>query len=144
MTDFQYNAIIPERWERRLFFVQDKETMKWGVLKISYPFRHIKPYKDCLPLIEVLMHPIADEIYEDELITEGHPTLFFMTQRDGKIGILTYFGYSGIIYDSYEADNTEYTFRLIRNDCQKACLADYWHPDGIRLPIKPRYRENKQ
>ncbi len=129
MTDFQYNAIIPERWERRLFFVQDRETQKWGALKITHPFLNKKYYNDCLPLLESLMPPIADEIYEDELITEDKPTLFFMTQRDDKIGILTDFGYSDIVYDSYEADNTKCTFRLIRNDCKMACWADYWHPD---------------
>ncbi len=79
MTDFQYNAIIPERWERRLFFVQDRETQKWGALKITHPFLNKKYYNDCLPLLESLMPPIADEIYEDELITEDKPTLFFMT-----------------------------------------------------------------
>ena len=79
MTDFQYNAIIPERWERRLFFVQDRETQKWGALKITHPFLNKKYYNDCLPSLEALMPPIADEIYEDELITEDKPTLFFMT-----------------------------------------------------------------
>ena len=130
MTDFQYNAIIPERWERRLFFVQDRETKKWGALRITYPFLRRKPCKGCLPLLETLMPPVADDIYEDELITEEEPTLFFVTQRDDKIGILTDFGYSDIVYDSYEADNTKCTFRLIRNDCKMACWADYWHPDG--------------
>lgn len=132
MTCFQYNAIIPERWERRLFFVQDKKTMKWGVLSVAYPFLHVKPYKDCLPLLETLMPPIADEIYEDELTAEDHPMTFFMTQSDGKIGILTPFGYSDIIYDSFEADNAKGTFRLIRNDRKRAHRVDYWHPAGKR------------
>ena len=136
MTDFQYNAIIPERWERRLLFVQDKRTMKWGALLVKYPFLHVKPYKDCLPLLETLMPPIADEIYEDELITEDEPTLFFMTQRDGKIGVLTAFGYSDIIYDFYEADNTKCTFRLIRKDRKRAHRADYWHPNGKKITDK--------
>lgn len=141
ITDFQYNAIIPERWERRLFFVQDKETMKWGALEIRYPFLHKRPYKDCLPLLEALMPPIADAIYEDELITEDEPTTFFMTQRNDKIGILTSFGYSEIIYDSYEADNIKCTFRLIRNDRKKGRRADYWHPNGKGLTRK---RNNEQ
>lgn len=132
MTDFQYNAIIPERWERHLFFVQDKKTMKWGALSIAYPFLHVKPYKDCLPVLKTLMPTIADEIYEDELTTENHPTTFFMTQRDNKIGILTPSGYSDIIYDSYGADNTKCTFRLSRNDRKRACRVDYWHPAGKR------------
>ncbi len=130
MTDFQYNAIIPERWEQHLFFVQDCETMKWGALKITFPFLNKRHYNDCLPLLETLMPPIADEICEDELITEDAPTTFFMTRRGDKIGILTDFGYSDIIYDSYEADNTKCTFRLIRNDRKRARKADYRHPDG--------------
>ena len=76
------------------------------------------------------MPPIADEIYEDELMAEDETTTFFMTRRGDKIGILTNFGYSDIIFDRYETDNTTYAFRLIRNDRKKARLADYWHPDG--------------
>lgn len=30
MANFKYNAIIPERWERKIFFVQDRKTLKWG------------------------------------------------------------------------------------------------------------------
>lgn len=130
MTDFQYNVIIPERRVRQLFFVQDKNTMKWGALSVRYPFLHVKPYKDCLPLLETLMPTIADEIYEDELMTEDEPTLFFMTQRDGKIGILTAFGYSDIIYDSYEVDNAKCSFRLIKDVRKRAHRSDYWHPNG--------------
>lgn len=130
MTDFVYSAIIPERWERKLFFVQDADTKKWGALSVSYPFLRIKPYKGCLPLLETLMPPIADEIHEDELMAEDETTTFFMTRRGDKIGILTNFGYSDIIFDRYETDNTTYAFRLIRNDRKKARLADYWHPDG--------------
>lgn len=130
MTGFQYHSIIPERWEHRLFFVQDKGTMKWGALKNTYPFLNRKHYKDSLPLLEALMPPIADEIYEDELMTEDAPTVFFMTRRGDKIGILTDFGYSEIVYDSYEADDSKCSFRLIRNDRKRARRADYWHPSG--------------
>lgn len=135
MTDFQYSAIIPERGERRLFFVQDKMTKKWGALEITYPFLHKRSYKDCLPLLETLMPPIADDIYEDELTTQDHPTTFFMTQRNSKIGILTPFGYSDIIYDRYETDNAKCTFRLIRNDRKRAYRADYWHPNRKNLQV---------
>lgn len=130
MTDFKYNAIILERWERKIFFVQDRETLKWGALRISYPFLNRKRYKDSLPVLETLMPTIADEIYKDELITEDTPTTFFMTRRGDKIGILTDFGFSDIIYDSYEADNNKCTFRLIRQDRKRARRVDYWHPDG--------------
>ena len=132
MTAFQYNAIIPERWERRLFFVQEGETLKWGALRVSYPFLNKRHYNDSLPLLETLMPTIADEIYEDELMTEDAPTTFFMTRRGNKIGILTDFGFSDIIYDSYEADNTKCTFQLIRHDRKRARRANYWHSDGKR------------
>lgn len=110
-------------------------TKKWGALEITYPFLHKRPYKDCLPLLKTLMPPIADNIYEDELTTEDHPTTFFMTQRNGKIGILTPFGYSDIIYDRYETDNAKCTFRLIRNDRKRVRRADYWHPAGKNLQV---------
>lgn len=138
MVDFQYKVIIPERWERKLFFVQDRDTMKWGALKITYPLLNSKHYNDSLPRLEALMPPIADEICEDELMTEDAPITFFMTRRGNKIGILTDFGYSDIIYDSYETDNTKCTFRLIRHDRKRARRADYWHPDGKNLRINTR------
>lgn len=133
IKDFRYNTIITELWEQRLFFVQDRETKKWGALQIKHPFLNRKHYNDSRPSLEPLMPPIADEIYEDELITEGEPTTFFMIRRGDKIGILTDFGYSDIIYDSYETDNTKCAFRLIRHDRKRARRADYWHPDGKGL-----------
>lgn len=144
ITNFQYNAIIPERWEHRLFFVQDKDTMKWGALRTTYPFLNRKHYQDSLPLLEILMPPLADEIYEDELMTEEQPTTFFITRRGDKIGILTDFGYSDIIYDSYEVDNDKCAFRLIRHDRKRARRADYWHPDGTsqRYNVKMNNKSN--
>lgn len=130
MTDFQYDAIIPERWERRIFFIQDRATKKWGALRVSYPFLNRKYYKDSMSLLELLMPPIADEIYEDELMTEEEPTIFFMTRRGDKIGILTDFGYSDILYDTYETDDDKCTFRLIRNDRKRARHVSYWNPAG--------------
>ena len=134
MTDFQYNAIVPERWGRSLFFVQDKATMKWGAMSVLSPCIKIND-KHTFGLIklETVMPPIADEIYEDELITEESPTIFFMTRNGDRIGILTDFGYSDIIYDSYETDNAKCSFRLIRHYRKRARRADYWHPDGKDL-----------
>ncbi len=138
MTDFKYNTIITERWERRMFFVQDRETLKWGAFKIKFPFLNRKHYDDSLPLLEQLMPMIADEIFEDELITEEEPITFFMIRRGDKIGILTDFGYSDIIYDKYEVNNSRCTFRLIRHDHERARRADYWHPDGKVLHSNSR------
>ena len=42
-----------------------------------------------------------------------------------KIGILTPYGYSKIIYDAYETLDNAYIFRLIRHECMKAKLQDY-------------------
>ena len=42
-----------------------------------------------------------------------------------KIGILTPYGYSRIIYDAYETLDNAYMFRLIRHEYKKAKLQDY-------------------
>lgn len=131
MTEFRYNAIIPERWERCIFFVQDKETMKWGALQTIWQSTNAKPCeRHSLVTIEHLMSCIADDIYEDQLMTDCEPTTFFMNRIGGKIGIMTDFGYSPIVYDRYETKDTDCMFRLIRDDRKLARCADLWHPDG--------------
>lgn len=134
MTDFQYNAIIHERWERRLFFVQDKETMKWGVLS-ALTCSTNKEYRrgEYLTTIKQLMPCIADDIYEDEFTvddTDEMPSLFFMIRAGKKVGVLTDFGYSDIRYDKYEVDNRECSFRLICNGRKRVHRANWWQPDG--------------
>lgn len=134
MTEFRYNAIIPERWERYLFFVQDKGTMKWGALQTIWQSTNAKPRdKHTLVTIEHLMPCIADDIYEDQLMTDCEPTTFFMTRIGDKIGILSDFGYSPIIYDRYETEDADCKFRLIRNDRNRARRATWWNPDGKDL-----------
>lgn len=134
MTEFCYTAIILERWERRMFFVQDNKTMKWGVLRAIRQSTNINPLgSKSLITIEQLMPCIADDIYEDYFMVddpEEMPSLFFMTRVGNKIGILTDFGYSEIIYDMYEANNEDCTYRLIRNDRIMARQADWWNPEG--------------
>ena len=131
-TDFIYNAILPERFEQSIYFVQDKQTLKWGALVVKYPSinaEYLKMRSSLsrigIPLITELMPPIADEIYEDELMTDCSPTLFWLIRVGDKIGILTPFGYSKIIYDTYETLDNEYMFRLILNERRKAKLQDY-------------------
>lgn len=131
-TDFIYHAILPERFEHSIYFVQDKNTLKWGALVVKYPSINAEYLKKRsslsrigIPLITELMPPIADEIYEDELMTDCSPTLFWMTRVGDKIGILTPFGYSKIIYDAYEPLDNEYMFRLILHERRKAKLQDY-------------------
>ena len=134
MTEFLYNAIIPERWDRCIFFVQDKETMKWGALRAIWEYTNAQTrYKHSLVTIEPLMPCIADDIYEDELMTDCEPTTFFMTRIGGKIGILTDWGYSKIIYDQYETNDTDRSFRLISNDRKHARRASWWSPNGKDL-----------
>lgn len=121
VTDFIYRKIIPERWEHRIYFVQDINSLKWGALSVNY-------HDDENVKINELMPPIADEIYEDELWTDCAPTLFFMTQLGDKIGILTYFGYSDMIYDTYECNSEKMTFGLIQKNQKKKKLVSYFNP----------------
>ena len=134
VTEFRYNAIILERWYHCIFFVQDKETMKWGALRAIWESTNAQTrHKHSLVTIEPLMPCIADDIYEDELITDCEPTTFFMTRIGGKIGILTDWGYSKIIYDQYETNDTDRSFRLISNDRKRARRASWWSPNGKDL-----------
>jgi len=131
MTEFCYAAIIPERWERKMFFVQDNNSMKWGVLRTVRQSTNVNLHDTkSLVTIELLMPCIADDIYEDELMTDCEPTTFFMTRIGDKIGILSDFGYSQIIYDRYETDDTDCKFRLFQNDRKRARRATWWNPDG--------------
>lgn len=131
ITDFQYNAILPERWEQRMFFVQDKETMKWGALATKYlPPNWSHRCQNSLPTLVTCMPPIADEIYEDELLTDEDSTIFFMTRKGNKVGILTPFGYSDIVYDSYVDDPEDYSFRLIRDGNTVLHKRTFRHPSG--------------
>lgn len=146
MTEFKYNAVIIEHYEQNMFFVQDKESKKWGALRIvtetTNDFSH---FRNALLTLETIMPCIADEVYEDQFMVEDPeemPSLFFMTRIRDKIGVLTDFGYSKIIYDTYECDNSKCSFRLIRHNRRRACRADWWHPDGKDLFINLVRRNN--
>lgn len=131
LTDFIYSTIIPERWERTIFFVQDERTKLWGALSVECPILNINGlFRDCLVRIEQIMPPIADEIYEDSLTIEDDELYIFMTRKGDKIGILTDFGYSKIEYDTYETKYDSHAIRLIRYDRKRAKRADYFHPAG--------------
>lgn len=147
MTEFRYAAIIPERWERRMFFVQDNKTMKWGALKAIRQSTNINSYDaKSLVTIELLMPCMADDIYEDEFMVddpEEMPSLFFMLRIGDKVGVLTDYGFSKIIYDSYETNSRDCSFRLIRNDRKRARRADWWHPDGKDLFVNIKRRVYK-
>lgn len=131
MTGFIYDRIVPERWDGRIFFVRDRDTMKWGALSTECSTVNVNaPFRDRLAGITHLMPAIADDIYEDQLMTEEEPTTFFMTRVGDKIGILTDWGYSDIVYDTYETNADKFSFRLIRNDRKRAKRVDFYHPDG--------------
>jgi hypothetical protein len=119
-TDFRYSSIIVERWGEGLFFVQDAESGKWGALHEAHDMtrRSENMYK-----LEVLLPPIADDIYEDELMEPcaSHP--FWMIRCGEKVGILTPFGCTEMIYDTYEVDGEEFLFKLIGSTGKR--IVDY-------------------
>lgn len=130
MTDFIYKAIIPERWEGRLFLVQDKESMKWGALRVKWPIlNQAHKFRHHAPTLKCLLPCIADEIYEDMLFTDCEPTLFHVTRVGEKFGILTPSGYSPIIYDKLETDDENLIFRLTSNDLSRSDIVTYHEPD---------------
>lgn len=132
MADFRYKTILLERWERQLYFVQDKKTLKWGAYKVtSRRMNRLVKGGGEIYWLEQIMPPIADEIYEDELVTENTSTPFWMTSSENKIGFLTPFGYSQIIYDTYETDDANFAFRLIRHGFQNARRANYGFVDSL-------------
>jgi hypothetical protein len=148
-TDFRYSSIIVERHGTGLFFVQDAETGKWGVL-------HTKHDRTCKPesmyKLEELLPPLADDIYEDELMEAcaSHP--FWMIRSGEKVGILTPFGCTNMIYDTYETDDEEFLFKLMGSDgerivdysmnivkrrkCDRCILDEVFHINGVKVYMK--------
>lgn len=114
MTDFKYETIIPERWDKEIFFVQDSKTHKWGALSTYSSHTNMDISYIRLGGIKEIMPCIAEEIFENQLITECAPTLFFITRIGDKIGILTPFGYSKIEYDNYDVNYENMTFCMIQ------------------------------
>lgn len=135
VVDFKYKAIMPERWYGSMFLVQDQDTEKWGALSYSYEKTSLKNRVHFIDRLYEVMPPIADEIYEDEYCEEDSSQVFFMTRIGEKVGILTNFGYSDIIYDTYEETkrnkrNRFNDFRLIRRDRKRAKRVSLSFPNG--------------
>lgn len=144
MTDFVFSEIIPEIWENSMFFVRDINSYKWGAFSTFCPPVNIHcRFRDRLVGIEMVMPPLADDIYEDSITIEDEELYVFMTRVDDKIGLLTNFGYSKIEYDTYETKYDSHDIRLIRNDRKRAKRVDYFHPDGHNLFINLKRRINK-
>lgn len=120
LTPFIYNDIILERWEHKFYFVQSKETGKWGALKFARIYsndwdmdKNKRPH-----WIYVLVEAIPveyDEIYEDEICTDCSPTLFWVFRKRDKLGILTPWHHSEAIYDGYDTDWENCSFTLYKD-----------------------------
>lgn len=120
LTPFIYKDIILERWEHEFYFVQSKETGKWGALKFARTYsndwdidKKKRPH-----WIYILDEPLPveyDEIYEDEICTDCSPTLFWVFRKGDKLGILTPYNCSEAVYDGYDPDWEECSFTLYKN-----------------------------
>lgn len=122
MTEFRYQRIIPERWTMRgLYFVQDKVTGKWGVLKNYYPHlsrdrrRHRLDSDGRIAGIKEFMPTTADEILEAELYTDCAPITFWISRRADKIGIITSYEATEIVYDSFVCNDEDLQISLFRD-----------------------------
>lgn len=135
IVDFKYSAIIPERWNERIFFVQDMISSRWGALVFDTvpTSQNKRVFGHSIYHVRELMPAIADEIYEDELLTDCAPTTFWMVRIKDKVGILTdsATSYSQIIYKSYETDDDEMTFRLIADDGMESRTVSLYNPAGL-------------
>lgn len=121
LTPFKYNNIITERWERQLYFVQDNETSRWGVLRYhrvstNRGVRRAGILNTSVFVLDNLLPCIADEIFEDEICTDCSPTLFWVFRKADKYGIITTFGHTEAVFDSYETDWQHCQFILHNGD----------------------------
>lgn len=117
ITPFKYQAVIAERWGHRLYFVQSKDTGKWGALRygIETPPKDIRNLFHSAPGLTELLPMEYDELYEDEICTDCSPTLFWVFRKGDKLGILTDFGHTEAIYDGYDTDWENLSFTLYRD-----------------------------
>ena len=121
LTPFKYNNIVTERWERQLYFVQDNESSRWGVLryhKVSTRGGRLRVgiFDTSVWVLDELLPCIADEIFEDEICTDCSPTLFWAFRKADKYGIITPFGHTEPVFDSYETDWENCQFILRKGD----------------------------
>lgn len=125
LTPFIYNDIILERWDHKFYFVQSKETGKWGALKFARTYSHDWDFMDknkrphWVYVLKEFLPLEYDEIYEDEICTDCSPTLFWVFRKGDKLGILTPWHYSEAIYEGYETDWETCSFILYQNGIPK-------------------------
>ena len=121
LTPFIFQDIILERWEHAFYFVQSKETRKWGALKfINERTSNIRPWRrknnQWVRALKMALPLDFDEIYEDEILTDCSPTLFWVVRKNDKLGILTPYHHTEAIYDGYDTDWQKCSFKLYRNE----------------------------
>ena len=119
LTPFIYKDIILERWEHEFYFVQSKETGKWGALKFNnertckiHPRKRVR--NQWIKVLEEVLTVEYDEIYEDEICTDCSPTLFWVFRKGDKLGILTPWHHSEAIYEGYKTDPENCSFTLFK------------------------------
>ena len=118
---------MPERWDGIIYFVQDDDTGKWGALSSIVPNTNNKHHwksREAIGLTE-LLPPVADSIYEDHLYTDCAPTSFWITRQGDKIGLLTPFTATEIIYNSYKDDPDEVWVDLITDDGKTCRVTEF-------------------
>ncbi len=127
VTDFCYRCIMPERWDGIIYFVQDADTGKWGALSSIVPITNNRQPLRSREAISVteLLPPVADSIYEDHLYTDCAPTTFWITRKGDKIGLLTPFTATEIIYNSYKCDPDEVWIDLTTDDGKTCRVTEF-------------------
>lgn len=114
---FKFQNIITERWEKRLFFVQDRDS-NWGTYRIINNFHNGRPFKSAIsiPSIEPFVPLEFDTISEAELEDTCAPVTYWILHKDDKIGIMTESSYTPAIFDSIQPIHEDWDFLFVKDD----------------------------
>ena len=129
MTDFRFSNVMVERWDGGLFFVQDADSGKWGAYSITFPRKNRREERrgidgKIVGLKEILP-TIADEIFETELYTDCSPTTFWVARQGDKIGIITRWNATDIIYDSFSGNEDDIKVTLFQNGISAKAITTF-------------------
>lgn len=119
MTDFRFSNIIGERMNGGLFFVQDADNGKWGAYCMT--FSRVNRHEGRRSLdskivgLKEILPTIADEIFETDLYTDCSPTFFWVARQGDKIGIITRWNATDIIYNSFSGNEDDTMVALFQN-----------------------------
>lgn len=113
---FDFQNIITERWEKRLFFVQNHDS-KWGAYRIVNNL-HNESFKwsISIPSIEPFVPLEFDAISEAELEDTCAPVTYWIIHKDDKIGIMTEFAYTPAVFDSIQPIHEDLAFCFVKGD----------------------------